>query len=145
MNFNLVNYLYFLKLLLLNQSNPTKVWLILLGMHNYLYIYIQYINQLSFIYSAGSSLSPSSEQSKWYKSAHNNFDTDCINKKRAQASTCLHIAFRCWRNTVAAACQKQVMAWSKTYTKIQHFDYLCGISSADSASKSNALWVLVLK
>ncbi len=81
-------------------------------MHNYLYIYtyIYIYKQLSFIHSAGSSLSPSSEQSKWYKSAHNDLDTDCINKKRAQVSTCLHIAFRCWRNTVAEACQKQVMA-----------------------------------
>ncbi len=32
MYFNLVNYLYLFKLLLLNQNNPTVVWLILLGM-----------------------------------------------------------------------------------------------------------------
>ncbi len=34
MNFNFVNYLYLFKLVLLNQNNPTAVWLILLGMHN---------------------------------------------------------------------------------------------------------------
>ncbi len=34
MNFNFVNYLYLFKLLLLNQNNPTAVWLILLGMRN---------------------------------------------------------------------------------------------------------------
>ncbi len=34
MNFNLVNYLYLFKLLLLNQNNPTAVWLILPGMRN---------------------------------------------------------------------------------------------------------------
>ncbi len=34
MNFNLVNYLYLFKLLILNQYSPTAVWLILLGMCN---------------------------------------------------------------------------------------------------------------
>ncbi len=34
MNFNFVNYLYLFKSLLLNQNNPTAVWLILLGMRN---------------------------------------------------------------------------------------------------------------
>ncbi len=34
MNFNFVNYLHLFKLLLLNQNNPTAVWLILLGMRN---------------------------------------------------------------------------------------------------------------
>ncbi len=34
MNFNLINNLYLLKLLLLNQNNPTAVWLLLLGMRN---------------------------------------------------------------------------------------------------------------
>ncbi len=34
MNFNFVSYMYLLKLLLLNQNNPTAVWLILLGMRN---------------------------------------------------------------------------------------------------------------
>ncbi len=33
MNINFVNHLYLFKLLLLNQNNPTEVWLILLGMH----------------------------------------------------------------------------------------------------------------
>ncbi len=34
MNFNVVSYLYLFKLLLLNQNNPTAVWLILFGMRN---------------------------------------------------------------------------------------------------------------
>ncbi len=34
MKFNFVNYLYLFKLLLINQNNPTAVWLILLGMCN---------------------------------------------------------------------------------------------------------------
>ncbi len=34
MNYNFVSYLYLFELLLLNQNNPTAVWLILLGMHN---------------------------------------------------------------------------------------------------------------
>ncbi len=34
MNFNLVNYLYLFKVIIINQNNPAAVWLILLGMRN---------------------------------------------------------------------------------------------------------------